>query len=337
MSKQVGFGPGLVRTLACAAALMAAPVAHAADVTMRMESVLSATDLWTKLTERFAERIKERTGGAVEIRVFANGELSRDTVTQFENIQAGTLDGAIVNSQPLSGFDERLNVFSLPFLARTADEYHALLDGPGKELWTSSLEKLGVVGIPEATSMGGFRQLTNSVRPIRTPEDLTGLTIRMPGSTLYRDIWATMKVNTSSMPFGELIGALETGVVSGQENPLNVIESAKLNMFQKYLTVWNYTNSSMVFAFNEDSWAKLSPEQQAIFREEAVAAAAWHREAMTAVDTEVLARFKKDKAFEDIVELDETQTAAFMKATAPVYDIWRKRLGAELVDAFLPK
>lgn len=310
--------------------------ASAQDVRLRMESPVGAGFLWTDIYTRFAEAVADRTEGAVEIQVFVNSELSRDTITQFENIQAGTVDGAVVNSQPLSVFDERLNVFSLPFQVEDAEGYYALLDGPGRELWDSSFEQLGVVGLTEASSMGGFRQLTNSVRPVRTPADLEGMTIRMPGSPLYRDIWETLGVNTSSMSFGELLGALETRVVDGQENPVNIIEAGQLYNLQSYVTIWNYSNSALTFAFNADSWAQLSPEQQDIFREEAKAAMVWHREEVLRVDDELLARYEAENRFDEITVLDAAELGAFRDAMVPVYEIWTERLGSDVIGPFLP-
>lgn len=324
-------------TATCCAALMAASASFAQEVQLRMESPVGMSFLWTQIYVRFADEVTEKTGGDVKIQIFANSELSRDTITQFENIQAGTVDGAVVNSQPLSVFDERLNVFSLPFQAGNAEEYYALLDGPGKELWQSAFDKLGVVGIPEASSMGGFRQLTNSKRVVRTPAELEGLTIRMPGSPLYKDVWETLNVNTSSMPFGEMITALEKGVVDGQENPTNIIEAGKLFEYQDYLTVWNYSNSALTFAFNEGSWNKLSDDQQKIMREAAVNAANWHREEIKKVDAELLDRYGKDGAFKEISMLSSDEIASFKQAMEPVYKIWSERLGSDVAGPFLPK
>ena len=322
--------------LGAVAAATASTTVSAQDVRLRMESPVGMDFLWTQIYVRFSDAIAERTDGAVEIRIFANSELSRDTVTQFENIQAGTVDGAVVNSQPLSVFDDRLNVFSLPFQAADADAYYAILDGPGMELWQSAFDALGVVGIPEASSMGGFRQLTNSVRPVRTPDDIEGLTIRMPGSQLYRDAWEALDVNTTSMPFGELIGALETGVVDGQENPTNIIEAGRLYEYQDYLTVWNYSNSALTFAFNPDSWDQLSAEQQQIVREEAVNAANWHREEIVRVDQELLDTYGAQGLFVEIAMLTPEEVAVFASAMQPVYAIWSDRLGADVIAPFQP-
>ncbi|MEQ9815445.1 MAG: TRAP transporter substrate-binding protein [Azospirillaceae bacterium] len=324
-----------VSAMLVAAGVAAAPAA-AQEVSLRMESPVGMSFLWSQIYVRFADTVAERTNGDVEIQIFANSELSRDTVTQFENIQAGTVDGAVVNSQPLSVFDDRLNVFSLPFQAANAEQYYAILDGPGQELWASAFENLGVVGIPEASSMGGFRQLTNSVRPVRTVDDIEGLTIRMPGSPLYQDVWDALNVNTTSMPFGELIGALETGVVDGQENPTNIIEAGRLYEYQDYLTIWNYSNSALTFAFNQDSWNQLSAEQQQIFREEAVNAANWHREEIIRVDEELLERYQAEGLFEEVTFLTDAEIAAFKEAIQPVYDVWTERLGAEVIEPFLP-
>lgn len=318
-------------------ALGAAQLAIAQEVKLRMESPVGMSFLWSQIYVRFADEVAERTNGDVEIQIFANSELSRDTVTQFENIQAGTVDGAVVNSQPLSVFDDRLNVFSLPFQASNANAYFAILDGPGKELWDSAFEKLGVVGISDASSMGGFRQLTNSVRPVRTPEDVKGLTIRMPGSPLYVAVWDALDVNTSSMPFGEMIGALEKGVVDGQENPTNIIEAGKLFQYQDYITIWNYSNSALTFAFNADAWAKLSDAQQQILREAAVNAANWHRAEIIKVDAELLERYENEKAFKEINFLTADEVAVFKEAMAPVYKIWTERLGEDVIKPFLPQ
>lgn len=302
---------------------------------IRMESPVGLEFPWSQILVRFAEGVEKRTDGAVTVQIFPNLELSGDNATQFENIQKGTVGGAVVNSQPLTAFDERLNVFSLPFLASTPEEYFKLLDGPGKDLWAKSLEKLGVAGIPEAITMDGFRQLSNNGKPVDDPSDLKGMTIRTPGLPLYVDIFKALGANPTSIPFGELAGSLQQGVVDGQENPMATIKAGGFQEFQDYLSLWNYSNSAMVFAFNKDLWEGAEPEVQKIMTEEAIKATEWHRQTVTKTNDDILKEYEQAKAFKEIVELDSEQYAAFRKALQPVVDSWRKRLGADVVDPFL--
>lgn len=302
---------------------------------LRMESPVGLEFPWSQILVRFSAAMAERTDGAVEIEVFPNLELSGDNVTQFENIQKGTIDGAVVNSQPLTAFDDRLNVFSLPFLAETADQYYELLDGPGRELWADALEKLDVVGIPDASTMDGFRQLTNSGDPVDSVEDLQGMTIRTPGLPLYVDIFDAVGANPTSIPFGELAGALQQGVVDGQENPLATIKAGGFMEFQDSLTLWNYSNSAMVFAFNQETWDEAGEEVQQIMTEEAIKAATWHRQTVSEANDEILEEFKQAEAFEHIIEFDEQDYETFRAAMEPVLESWSDRLGADVVDPFL--
>lgn len=303
-------------------------------VKIRMETPVSEDSPWSQIVVHFRDAMAERTNGSFEVELFTNLQLSGDNATQFENIQNGTVHGAVVNNQPLTAFDERLNVFSLPFIAKDREQYLELLDGPGKELWADSLAGLNVHGITSAVTMDGFRQLTTN-SPVHSPADLKGLTIRTPLLPLYIDIFKAMGANPVSLPFGELAGSLQTGVVDGQENPLATIKAGGFASFQTHLTLWNYSNSAMVFAFNQDTWDGFGPELQAIVEEEAANAISWHRESVIKTNDEILEEFKSSNAFDEFTTLTEDELKEFRNAMATVVEDWRSKLGAETVDPFL--
>jgi len=189
--------------------------------------------------------------------------------------------------------------------------------------------------VPLAWGENGFRELTNSKRAIKTPEDLKGLKIRVVGSPLFNDTFTALGANPTQMSWADAQPALSTGAVDGQENPLTIFTVAKLHTVgQKHVTLWHYVADPLIFAVSKDAWATLSADDQKIVREAAVQAAKYNlelaRKGVTPEDQSVLKEIGGLGV--DIVSLSPEQLAVFRTATKPVYDKWKARIGAGLVD-----
>ena len=168
----------------------------------------------------------------------------------------------------LVGIVKDYGLIDFPFIVSTPEQADALLDGP---LGTALLEKLpekGLIGLGYWDL--GFRNVTNSRRPITRGEDLSGIKIRVIPNPVYLETFRTFGANPVPMSFSELYTALETGTVDGQENPFLVILSNKLNEVQKYLSITNHTYSTNIILVSRKFWDKLSPAEQKIMREAAL-------------------------------------------------------------------
>jgi tripartite ATP-independent transporter DctP family solute receptor len=187
----------------------------------------------------------------------------------------------------LVGITKEMALWDTPFLFNNAKEADALLDGPIGDKVRAKLQEKGLVGLVYWEN--GFRNLTNSKRPIVKMEDMSGIKLRVMQNNVFLDSFKTLGTNAVPMAFSELFGALETGTVDGQENPFNTILSSKFYEVQKYLTVTNHVYSPWIVLVSKKWWDQLSPAEQKVLADAAVASRDFERkdtraEAASAVD-----------------------------------------------------
>ena len=207
---------------------------------------------------------------------------------------------------------------SSEFLFPDSKAFDAVAQGePGKALF-GILEAKQVV--PLAVGENGFRTLSNSKKPVRTPDDLKGLKGRVVGSPNFNDIFTALGANPSQMTFADLQPALSTGAVDGQENPVSLFLAAKLyGLNQKHLTLWNYIADAGLFIAKKEVWENWTPEDRTLVREAAVQAAAEFT-TLTALASHG----------GQVVTTEQTDVEAFRKATRPVYEKWTQTVGDDL-------
>jgi len=201
----------------------------------------------------------------------------------------------------------------------------------GKEIFRI-IDKAGVM--PLAWGENGYREISNSKRAIKMPEDLKGLKIRVVGSPLFLDTFTALGANPTQMSWADAQPALATGAVDGQENPMAIYTAAKLHtMAQKYVTMWGYVADPLIFVANKDIWASWTPADQAIVKQAAIDAGKQEiviaRKGLAEADKPLL----KDIAANGVTvtQLSPSEREAFVKATRPVYDKWKNQIGANLV------
>jgi tripartite ATP-independent transporter DctP family solute receptor len=237
--------------------------------------------------------------------------------------------GSTINWSPQV---KSLNLFSLPFLMPDYAAIDALTQGEvGKQIFTM-LDKAGVV--PLAWGENGYRELTNSKRPVRTPQDIKGLKIRVVGSPLFLDTFTALGANPTQMSWADAQPAFASGAVDGQENPMSIFTAAKLhNVGQKNVTMWGYVADPLVFVVNKDIWASWTPADQKIVREAAVEAGKQQiviaRKGLNEPGQPLL----KDIAAMGVTvtQLTPAERDAFVLATRPVYNKWKAQIGTDLV------
>ena len=331
----------LLATLAAAgfstlmAALPATALAQAAPykAEYRMSLVVGTAFPWGKGGQIWADLVKERTQGRINIKLYPGVSLIQgDQTREFSALRQGVIDMAVGSTINWSPQVKQLNLFSLPFLMPDYASIDALTQGEvGKQIFTT-LDKAGVV--PLAWGENGYRELTNSKRPVRTPEDIKGLKIRVVGSPLFLDTFTALGANPTQMSWADAQPAFASGAVDGQENPMSIFTAAKLqNVGQKNVTMWGYVADPLVFVVNKDIWASWTPTDQNIVREAAVEAGKQQiviaRKGLNEPGQPLL----KDIAAMGVTvtQLTPAERDAFVKATRPVYDKWKTQIGTDLV------
>ena len=326
---------GLVLILAVVAAWSVPPV-PAADYKpeYKLSTVVGKPFPWGIAGERWAELVKEKTGGRITIKCYPGTSLvGGDQTKEYTAIRQGSIDMAIGSTINWSPQVKELNIFSMPFLMPDYKAIDALTGGDvGKEIF-KILESKDTV--PLAWGENGFRELSNSKRPIRKPEHLQGLKIRVVGSPLFLETFTALGANPTQMSWADAVPALSSGAVDGQENPLTIFTVAKLHSAanQKNLLLWGYVADPLIFVVNKDVWKSWKPEDQKAVREAAAQAA---KENIVAARKGLIppddSGIKEVEALGvNVIRLTDAEKADFRKATKPVYDKWAKQIGPELV------
>jgi TRAP-type transport system periplasmic protein len=263
---------------------------------------------------KFAEVLKAKTGGRIEVQVAPSGQLG-DDAAMVTALRTGALDlsansqGAVANAVP------EYAAFGMPFLFSSAAQAFKVLDGPlGKELADKSAAKgLFVLGYWD----NGIRHMTNSKRPITKVEDLKGLKMRTPPDTVLVDIMQSLGAEAQQIKFAELYVALQQGVVDGQENPLMNIHASKLYEVQKHLALTSHMFQMTPFLMSKRSWDRLSEADRKAVSEAAATATALQRKLSQESDDKLLGELKAKG-----VQVTTVDKAAFEKATAAVDEKW---------------
>ncbi|MBE2244533.1 MAG: DctP family TRAP transporter solute-binding subunit [Burkholderiaceae bacterium] len=329
--------PTLFKFAAAVAALSFAALAPAQNYKpeYKMSLVVGTAFPWGKGGEIWANLVRERTNGRINIKLYPGVSLVQgDQTREFTAIRQGVIDMAIGSTINWSPQVKELNLFSLPFLMPDYAAIDALTQGDvGKHIFTT-LDKAGVV--PLAWGENGFREITNSKHEIRTPDNLKGLKIRVVGSPLFLDTFTALGANPTQMSWADAQPALASGAVDGQENPMSIFTAAKLqNVGQKYVTMWHYVADPLVFVVNKDVWASWTPADQAIVRQAALDAGKEEIAiARKGLDEPGQPLLKEIAALGvTITELTPAEREAFVKTTRPVFEKWKPQIGAALVDS----
>jgi tripartite ATP-independent transporter DctP family solute receptor len=218
---------------------------------------------------QFAERVKARSNGAIQINVFPNNSLGSPP-EQIEQTRLGVIDMCVPTQGALDKFEKAFGAVMLPFCFRDLDHAHRVLDGPAMDWLAPLAEKQNIIILSNWEY--GFRNLTNSKRPINTPDDVKGLKIRTPPEIQISASMEALGGVVTQIAFPELYLALSQGVVDGEENPVAVILFSKFYEVQPHLAMTKHIYNNMIHVISARSWAKLSPDQQTILREESTSA-----------------------------------------------------------------
>lgn len=299
----------------------------------KLSTVLGDAFPWGWGASRWAELVAEKTEGRIKVKVYPGTSLvSGDQTKEFTALRQGIIDMAVGSTINWSPQVKELNLFALPFLMPDYKAIDALTQGRVGEQMFAALEKRDVV--PLAWGENGFREVSNSKREVRTPEDLKGMKMRVVGSPLFLATFNALGANPTQMSWADAQPAMATGAVDGQENPLAVFSAAKLHTVgQKYVTLWGYVADPLIFVVNEKVWNSWSAEDQKAVREAAEQAAkeevARARAGISPGDDAILKTIEGNGV--TVTHLTDAERDAFRKATAGVYQEWADKVGADLV------
>lgn len=301
--------------------------ASAAERTIRLSHITAKDSPWDKGAVRFAELVAKGTKGRIEVKVFPQSQLANgNQKAELEMLQSGVLDMTWDSPIILALFlDRRFDVFNLPWLYPSMDVANKVADGPMGDLAYKWLADKGIVGL--GIGVNGYRELTNSKRPISTPDDMKGVKFRVAGSKLYLESFKLLGANAVTMNFGEVFTALQQGVIDGQENPTAIIDSSKLYEVQRYLTLWHYSFDPLVLCINKKLFDSLSPADQQAIRAAAKEAVAYER-ALSAEEEKRLPEELARKGMK-VNALTPAQIAAFRDKVKPVYAMVQEYVGAD--------
>ncbi len=264
------------------------------------------------VAEKFKELVEARSEGRIAVKIYHSKSIGNETEI-LQQIQMGTIQMGIVTVGPFDTFDPIVRVINYPFLFRDNDQADAILDGPlGAEI-LKSLESSGFKGL--CFSENGFRNLTNNKRPVRSPDDVDGLKIRVMSSALHKTIWQSLGANPTPMPW-PIYTELEQGVIDGQENPLWVLEVYKFYEIQKYMTLTRHVYSAHIDVASLKWWQTLAAADQTLIRETVCEAARYQRRDNRAKNAARLELLKT----EGMQVEEKPDTAAFRRQVAGLKD-----------------
>ena len=285
-------------------------------VVMKLATTVNEKDSFQIAAEKFKEIVEEKTDGAYQIEIYPDNKLG-DEATLLESMAAGELELGIVTSGPFINFSNDMGVLDMPFLFGSNEEAHKVLDGEvGQEL-LATLENANLKGLAYAER--GFRNLTNSVKPVTTVADMQGLKLRVMENEVYAKTFEALGANASPMAWTETLTALQSGAIEGQENPINVICSYTLwESNQKYATLTRHSYSTAIITMSLEKFNELPEDVQTIFKDAAQEAAVYERN-WTAENEAAQLQEMKDNGMEVVEEPD---LESFREAVQPVYDAY---------------
>ncbi|MGB9813904.1 MAG: TRAP transporter substrate-binding protein DctP [Thermovenabulum sp.] len=301
-----------------------------AKFVLKLGHVANTNQPYHEAAVKFAEMVKERTNGAVEIQIYPNSQLGgqRDLL---EGLQLGTVDIVLTSTAVLSNFIPKCQVLDLPFIFRDREHVYKVVDGPLAEKIYEGAENQGMKVI--STWENGFRHITNNVRPIRKPDDLKGIKIRVMENQMYIEMFKALGANPTPMAMGEVFTALQQKTVDAQENPIGQIYASRFYEVQKYLTLTGHTYSPETVVFSLKTWNKLPKEYQDVIIKAAQEARDFNRQRAEEQNQKFLEEMKAKGL--QVIELTPEEKAAFQEKMKPVWAKFENVIGKDLIDAIV--
>lgn len=310
-----------------AAVIIGTAGALEAGTTLRLGHTDPPDGLRHKSATLFADKVKEYTQGRYSVDVHHSSTLGDDPKL-LEQVKLSAIDFAVTGVGIYSNQVPELGLLALPYLVESYEQGWQLFDtSPWVKEWFAKLQTKNIRYL--AMWEAGFRQLT-AKKPVRVPEDVKGMKIRISKNQMYLWIWSTLGANPTVVALGETYISLQQGVVDAQENPIPTIHVQKFYEVAKQISLTNHIYAPIPLSIAEKRWQSLSSADQAAVMKAAQEASAWHRKAVVDEEDAMLADMKAKGA--TIIKPD---VPAFGKATRPVYDKAAANFPKEVVQSLL--
>jgi len=315
--------------LAAAAACATAGTAAAQDIKPRLIRFgygLNEESVQGRAARYLAEEVQKLSGGKLRMRTFGSASIGSDE--QMQNALVGGAQEMMVGSTaPLATMVKEFGVFDLPFLFNSDKEADAVLDGPLGQRLLKMLDDKGLVGLVYWEN--GFRNMTNSRRPIEKAEDMQGIKLRVMQNQIALNVFNSLGANAVPMPFSELFTALETRTVDGQENPVTTIQSSKFYEVQPYLTLTRHVYTPWVVLASKKWWSGLSADEQKIIMQAAINSRDFERKDSRADSEKAMETLKQ--AGMKINTIPDAEVQRMREKVKPVVEKATQELGPELI------
>jgi len=296
---------------------------------LKLASATSITHTYNVGAQYFAKLVEERTDGRIKFKFYPDGQLGKGERELLEALQQGSIDLYVGSTGPLGGFSPSVQILDIPFLFRDYAHVDKVLDGPIGAGLSADLDKVQMKGLTFWEN--GFRNLTNSKRVVRSPADAKGLKIRTMENPVHIQAWKAAGVNPTPMAWGEVYGALQQGVIDGQENPIAVILQMKVYEVQKFLALTQHVYSPAMLIMSQKRWNQIPKEDQAVILKAAHEGAVYQRNLGRANEEQMIAELQKN----GVTVTRDVDKAAWVAAMKPAFDSFSGQFGKEKMDAIL--
>lgn len=287
-----------------------------AETVLKLGTTVNEQDSFHVAAEKFKALVEERTNGNYKIEIYPNGSLGGES-DMLDSMTMDMLDMGIITSGPFVNFAKMMGVLDMPFLFANNAEAYKILDGEiGKEL-LATLEPANLKGLAYAER--GFRNVTNSVRPVANAEDIKGLKLRVMENEVYTATFKALGVNAVPMQWADALTAMQQNTIEGEENPINVIFSYGLwDYNQKFVTLDRHSYSTAIITMSLEAFKRLDEETQKIFVQSAQEAAEYERQWVADKEAGQLAAIKSH----GVEVIENPDVDSFRKSVAGVYEAY---------------
>lgn len=314
-----------------AATLVAAPAsAQFTERTIRVSNGINQDHPVGNGVARMTTCLNQRSGGKMRLQAFWGGALGSD-LPATQALRSGTLEMVITSSSPLVGIVPELGVFDLPFLFANEAEADKILDGELGAFMTSKMPAANLINL--AWWENGFRNLTNSRKPVTKWEDFAGVKVRVMQNNIFLDTFRTLGANAVPMAFGEVFTALETRAIDGQENPFVTIDTSRLYEVQRFLSVTRHAYTPFMVLYSKPLWDRLSRDEQAALQACAIEGRDEQRRVSRALSDRSLANLRARGMI--VNEIDPKERERMFERAKAVYERHQGTIGADTVKRML--
>lgn len=304
--------------------------AHAAEIELKLAWLTadSPTDPYAITAHAFKTELEAALPGRVEVQLFPNRQLGDDKEI-LEGLQFGTIDMGVITNAVVANLEPTYQLVDLPFLFGSAEQAHEVLDGDVGQQLAANLRDDGVISLGAAE--GGFRNMINNTRPVRTPADVEGVKYRTMQNPVFIEMFSSLGGSPVPMAWGEVFTAMQQGTVDGLEIPASVVNSNNYADVTKYLSFTRHTYSAIHLLMSERSFEGLPADVQQAVQDAGRAAIAEQRRTVAAAEADIVAALtEKGMEINDIEDV-----GAFRAKVGPVYERFEPTIGADLLERAL--